>query len=374
MACWEKEPSNRPTFTKLRHWLEEMIADTSGVQYLDMAVDLEKAYYNCQSSDSDSGSEQESSSSVSGHTCLEDCLETTSCCSPVVAVAPSEDCFGCKSLQTMGAQTCVLAEIAVDCDRTSRDSNKSVAFSVAELPSGATDAPLLKEDESETRGKESVEVDTDEEDEVMCEDVWMLPDEDSLILNPQVNWDDEVFTVDKKLTLLCEQQDQSQSFPLRQKDKLFQGLFVKSRHQYSTMASRGCVPKLKSRSRTPHLGSEGESSASSSSSSSIGESYVLTPHALDGVQMIRPDFIAPTNDTVNGSNNGVRPISGRRLVVYTKDGGVSTSKTFLSENCLRAPQGCKSSAPELHDACKSGTRRTVVYSRDGADSNWSCRL
>lgn len=52
-ACWREVPSERPTFSKLRQLIQELLVDSSGAQYLDMTVDTNKDYYNCPSDESD---------------------------------------------------------------------------------------------------------------------------------------------------------------------------------------------------------------------------------------------------------------------------------------------------------------------------------
>ena len=80
-SCWQQDPEERPSFRTLLQWLEEMMLDVSGVQYLDMDLNPSKDYYTCSDShrqtDSsevaeamsplfsrDSGSETESSEDV----------------------------------------------------------------------------------------------------------------------------------------------------------------------------------------------------------------------------------------------------------------------------------------------------------------------
>ncbi|XP_050405188.1 tyrosine-protein kinase receptor Tie-1 [Patella vulgata] len=46
LDCWKAKPSDRPSFTKLREQLEKLIEDTSGVEYLQLNVNLQdKRYY-----------------------------------------------------------------------------------------------------------------------------------------------------------------------------------------------------------------------------------------------------------------------------------------------------------------------------------------
>ena len=49
-ACWEEHPDDRPSFLALRQWLEDMMQDCSGVQYLDMELNHTKEYYTCRTS------------------------------------------------------------------------------------------------------------------------------------------------------------------------------------------------------------------------------------------------------------------------------------------------------------------------------------
>nr|KAG5687196.1 hypothetical protein BaRGS_025810 [Batillaria attramentaria] len=65
-ACWRHSPNERPTFNTLRHWLEDMMADCSGVEYLDVNLNPNKDYYHCHSSDSELDSSDLDDSTVQG--------------------------------------------------------------------------------------------------------------------------------------------------------------------------------------------------------------------------------------------------------------------------------------------------------------------
>ncbi|KAL8614870.1 hypothetical protein ACOMHN_059209 [Nucella lapillus] len=64
-ACWQEHAEDRPSFLTLRQWLEEMMADTSGVHYLDMDLNPAKDYYTCPDSPASSAA---SSSSLADDT------------------------------------------------------------------------------------------------------------------------------------------------------------------------------------------------------------------------------------------------------------------------------------------------------------------
>ncbi|XP_035829197.1 fibroblast growth factor receptor 2-like [Aplysia californica] len=45
LKCWHQHPDHRPTFSTLSQWLEDMMTDVSGAQYLDMQLNLQQSLY-----------------------------------------------------------------------------------------------------------------------------------------------------------------------------------------------------------------------------------------------------------------------------------------------------------------------------------------
>lgn len=57
--CWQERAGDRPTFTELRHWLEDMIQDVSGVNYLDLDLNLTSDCYNGNRSSTSDGQDED---------------------------------------------------------------------------------------------------------------------------------------------------------------------------------------------------------------------------------------------------------------------------------------------------------------------------
>lgn len=53
LQCWEELPDKRPSFTNLRDILDDMLEETSGVEYLHFRLDDNKNYYHVEAEDSE---------------------------------------------------------------------------------------------------------------------------------------------------------------------------------------------------------------------------------------------------------------------------------------------------------------------------------
>ena len=323
-ACWQQDPEERPSFRTLLQWLEEMMLDVSGVQYLDMDLNPSKDYYTCSDSHTqtdssevaealsplfsrDSGSETESSEDV------DDAVSESS--SELKLTSPDAET---DSVMTkVGSDVNVHREPKPGVSVSGSSLSLSSSSSVLEKPSPCSTARSAQSSNTKSvrffRGRQTggtcraaVRAEDSEGSSASENEMWNSESEACSPLSASSHdaaWDD-VFITDVRDTSWVGSgpaQAHSQAHAQPQQPRVFPqerhpcGLFRVSLLSDMTSVSDDLVL---ARNRARPLDSQGESVCTSSSSS--GESVTLFPPPLDLVQSRGSPRLLPTSRQAPG--------------------------------------------------------------------------
>ena len=317
-ACWHQNPEKRPSFQTLRQWLEEMMQDVSGVQYLDMDLNPSKDYYKYSHSQSETDSSdlaaeaslplspllgRESGSETEGIEEVDDVASTSSSERKLTSCDAEHD----------PVMTKVTSHVIVHTERSPRVSSSSSSSSITETPpSSGTRRGLHSSSTKSVRFSRGRQAGTrvaghrhgskySEGSSATENEAWNSENEacSPLPASHDAAWDD-VFLADLKDTGWVESSvAQSQPHRVFPQEQHPCGLFRVSLLSDMTSVSDDFVL---TRRRASALDSQGESICTSSSSgesvstsSTSGESVTMSPPKLQLLQCTGSSSLGPSS-------------------------------------------------------------------------------